>query len=106
MKESEKFKTTAPLPTDRERETLIILMEEALEVVHRASKALRFGLSEIQPGQPYTNAARISREVGDFFAVAALAVEEKTLFESDIMSNHAVKGGKLAKYMQTKVESW
>lgn len=48
---------------------LTILAEECAEVAQRASKALRFGLGEIEPGQDKTNARRIMDEVNDFIAV-------------------------------------
>lgn len=55
---------------------LICLMEEAAEVQQRASKALRFGLDEIQPGQELSNEQRLIGEMHDFAAVASmLAVE-------------------------------
>lgn len=44
---------------------LVCVMEECNEVSQRVSKALRFGLGEIQPGQGKTNAARIREEVYD-----------------------------------------
>lgn len=53
----------------REEHLLTILAEECCEVAHRVSKALRFGLAEIQPGQALTNAQRIMAEVQDFLAV-------------------------------------
>ena len=49
---------------------LVILAEESAEVMQRASKAIRFGLDEIQPGQPDTNTRRIERELADLVAVA------------------------------------
>lgn len=49
---------------------LVCLAEECAEVAHRVSKALRFGLEEIQPGQPLTNARRIVNELMDLFVVA------------------------------------
>ena len=44
---------------------LTTLAEECNEVAQRATKALRFSLTEIQPGQPYTNAERIMHEYAD-----------------------------------------
>jgi len=43
--------------------------EEACEVGQRISKALRFGLTEVQPGQPLTNAERIVQEFHDLYAM-------------------------------------
>jgi len=48
---------------------LTVLSEECAEVSHRVSKALRFGLDEIEPGQSHTNAERIAQEVCDLVAV-------------------------------------
>lgn len=49
---------------------LTILGEECAEVAQRASKAARFGLTEIQPGQAETNVRRLEHELGDLVAVA------------------------------------
>lgn len=43
--------------------------EEATEVGQRISKALRFGLSEVQPGQPLSNAERIVEEFHDLYSM-------------------------------------
>jgi hypothetical protein len=53
----------------RTEHLLTILAEECAEVAQRVSKALRFGLAEVQPGQPHTNAERINAEVSDLMAV-------------------------------------
>jgi NTP pyrophosphatase (non-canonical NTP hydrolase) len=51
---------------------LTCLMEECAEVAQRASKALRFGVTETQPGQSSTNAQRIEYELCDLIAVAEM----------------------------------
>ena len=43
--------------------------EEAVEVAQRFTKALRFGLTEVQPGQDLDNLARIGGEVEDLLCV-------------------------------------
>lgn len=48
---------------------LTILAEECGELSQRATKALRFGLNEVQKDQPYTNARRILYEYNDLVAV-------------------------------------
>ena len=48
------------------------LMEECAEVIVRASKALRFGLDEIQPGQALTNRERLEAELNDLAGVLAM----------------------------------
>jgi hypothetical protein len=57
----------------KEREhLLIVLAEECAEVAQRASKALRFGLAEIQPGQPDDNLRRLEREFSELYEVASM----------------------------------
>lgn len=59
---------------------LTLIEEEAIEIAHRASKAMRFGLMEIQSGQPHTNAHRLERELNDLRAVLELFHDEQPLF--------------------------
>jgi NTP pyrophosphatase (non-canonical NTP hydrolase) len=56
---------------------LWILAEECAEVAQRASKAARFGLSEVQPGQEKTNAERIMEEYADLYAVVEMLINER-----------------------------
>ncbi len=58
---------------DRAEYLLTVLAEEGSEVAHRAAKALRFGVDEIQPGQPDTNGERIRFEVYDVIASYRIA---------------------------------
>lgn len=51
---------------------LMVVAEECGEVAQRASKAARFGMSEIQPGQPDDNRRRMERELADLMATADL----------------------------------
>jgi hypothetical protein len=53
----------------REEHLLTIAAEECAEVAQRLSKALRFGLDEVQPGQSLTNRERIRYEYSDLAAV-------------------------------------
>lgn len=60
----------------RTEHLLVMLAEECSEVAQRASKALRFGLAEVQPGQELTNAQRIAVELIDLAAVMEMIDEE------------------------------
>jgi NTP pyrophosphatase (non-canonical NTP hydrolase) len=60
----------------RTEHLLTILAEECNEVAQRASKALRFGLDEVQPGQALDNYTRIWKEMADLAAVGAMLVDE------------------------------
>lgn len=97
----ERFISPCPPPTARQREILEIIIEECAEVQQRATKALRFGLGEIQPGQPDTNSARLSGEIGDLSAILDMGVREGVISARLIAYQRALKERKLAKYMQT-----
>lgn len=51
---------------------LTCMAEECVETAQRITKALRFGLQEVQPGQPLTNLQRINFELTDLLGVASL----------------------------------
>lgn len=63
----------------RTEHLLTIMAEECQEVSQRVSKALRFGVREIQPGQGATNAERIIREFCDLLAAYEMLHEDAIL---------------------------
>lgn len=72
---------------------LTVLGEECAETIQRATKAARFGLHEVQPGQPEDNLRRLERELSEAVAVAemlGLQIREE---------DKAAKREKLKKYM-------
>lgn len=60
----------------RKEHLLTILSEECAEVSKEVSKALRFGLDDIMPGQPLTNSTRITKEVADLMGILQMLYEE------------------------------
>lgn len=64
----------------RTEHLLIKLIEECAEVQQRATKALRFGLSETQPGQTLSNACRLADEVMDLMAAVEMLREQDYAF--------------------------
>jgi hypothetical protein len=81
---------------------LCILQEECGEVARRASKALRFGLAEVQPGQELSNADRIVQKLCDLIAVVEMlqleVVGEDGQIDPDFPDGYrAAIGGKKAK---------
>jgi len=52
----------------RDEHLLTIAAEECAELAQRLSKALRFGMDEVQPGQPLSNRERIIEEYTDLIA--------------------------------------
>lgn len=61
---------------NRQEHILTIAAEECSEVAHRISKALRFGLGEIQPGQNLTNGQRIMIEFHELLATFEMLMDE------------------------------
>lgn len=56
---------------------LTIVSEECSEIAQHCSKAIRFGLLEVQPGQTLTNASRIYQEYVDLKAAMVDAKHRK-----------------------------
>lgn len=81
-------------------------MEECAEVTQRASKALRFGLQEIEPGQEFTNAERIVYEFNDLIAAMELLIEDGAISDIDIYNRIAIvaKKEKVKKYLAYSIE--
>ena len=52
----------------RDEHLQLIAIEECGELAHRLSKALRFGMDQVQPNQPLTNRERIIAEYCDLIA--------------------------------------
>src|ERR1700754_4538391 len=80
---------------------LSCLAEECTEVGQRVSKALRFGLSEVQPGQPLSNAERIRAELIDLMAIWGMLGNEGIVkgFSADDFAHVSAKMEKVEKFM-------
>jgi hypothetical protein len=84
----------------RQEYLLICLGEECDEVGQRVTKALRFGLSEVQPGQPLNNGDRILEEVHDLLSVLAILQREGVLPSPPLFPDTiAAKLAKIEKFM-------
>lgn len=95
-----KFVSPCAPPTPYEREVLEIIIEECAEIQQRATKALRFGLLEVQPGQPLPNTARMAREIGDLAEIVDVAVKAGIIDRREIDAGIVNKRQQLAKFMQ------
>lgn len=60
----------------RKEHLLTILAEECNETAKRVSKALRFSLKEVQPGQSFSNEQRIIAEFNDIVAMMEMLKAE------------------------------
>lgn len=85
---------------NRQEHLLTILAEECAEVAQRASKALRFGLGEVQPGQSLTNAERIVGELADLFSVVSMLVDEEHINLCGSAAAEQAKRAKVEKFLQ------
>lgn len=85
----------------RREHLLVIAMEECAEVAQRVSKALRFGLEEIQAGQPFTNRQGIEYEFVDLCTVLEMAGLIDLDFEGQFCVDATMQGEK-----QRKVETY
>lgn len=99
---TEKYVSDGTTLTEYQRELLTILVEECAEVAQRATKALRFGLDEVQSGQPFDNAYRLSQEIGDISCVVNEMVAAKMVNQPDIDDGFFHKKKQLARWMQHK----
>lgn len=64
---------------NRKEYLLVQLASECNEVAHRVTKALHFGLDEVQNGQSLTNEARMREELDDLLAVVEILGDEGIL---------------------------
>lgn len=61
----------------RQEHLIAIIAEEAAEVAQRATKALRFGIYEVQPGQEKNNLRRMLEDQCDLLAVVSMLLDGK-----------------------------
>lgn len=83
---------------------LICLAEECAEVQQRATKALRFGDDECQPGQDFDNVDRLSFELCDLVAVVELLQEQGMPLELDDREAIEAKKLKVAEFMKLSIK--
>jgi hypothetical protein len=90
---------------NRVEHLLTILSEECAEVSQRATKALRFSLSEVQPGQDFTNAQRIMHEWADLAGTLDLLIAEGHLkFPADFIERCEQKKSNIEKFLRRSAE--
>jgi NTP pyrophosphatase (non-canonical NTP hydrolase) len=76
---------------NRAEHLLSIVAEEAVEVAQRATKALRFGMGEVQPGQPHNNWQRIEFEFHDLIAALEMAHGRPLTIKRDLIDKKKAK---------------
>lgn len=86
---------------NRQENLLNHLTEECNEVGQRVSKALRFGLNEIQSGQLLDNAERILEELHDLISVALILQQEGVIGKViPTVAQVEAKRAKIEKYLE------
>lgn len=83
------------------------LSEECAEVIQRVSKAQRFTLEEVQPGQDKPNSHRIIDELNDLFAVVQMLETEGVITPAMGLANYAAiiaKKAKVEKFIKYSAE--
>jgi len=60
---------------DQTKEIMLILQEEAAEVIQAVSKCMRFGPDQIKPGKNVTNLSMLEEEIGDLLAMVELLTD-------------------------------
>ena len=83
-----------------EQYLLNCLAEECSEVIQRVTKSLRFGLDEVQEGQPLTNAERLAYEYNDILSVMEELLEVVDIPDVGSAEQIARKSSKIRKYLE------
>lgn len=98
----EKYRPTGTPISDRERELLTLLCEEAAEVTQAATKILRFG-KESYPDYG-NNQERLALEIGDFNCMVEKLLECQLIKYSYIVKGQDRKEDRMKRFMQNEQE--
>lgn len=80
---------------------IVKLIEECVEVAQRGTKALTFGLDEIQEGQTLTNRQRLLEECIDLTAILEMCHDMGIMpNDVDFYTKIDAKKAKVKKYME------
>lgn len=86
--------------TPREREILTLTIEECSEVIHAASKLIRFGRGDVTPGQELPNDVVLAHEVGDLTCLLQLAVDAGLIKAASVETGARTKRARLRVYTE------
>ena len=85
---------------DRTREILIILQEEAAEVIQEISKIFRFGIDELHR-DGMTHRQKLTEELGDLLTMIDLLKDHRVVDPVPVELAKQAKIQKLKKYSKT-----
>jgi hypothetical protein len=83
---------------EKERELIVLFMEEASECIHAASKLLRFGHGDKDPKTKVPNQMTLGREIGDLLELVARLKRRRIVSLSDIQEGIRRKRERLLIY--------
>jgi NTP pyrophosphatase (non-canonical NTP hydrolase) len=84
-------------------EIMTIMQEECGEIIVAISKCKRFGLHTLIPDSKETNTKRLTKELGDLFAMVDLLIDQKLLTMNEINEYKEEKFTKLKKWSNIKI---
>lgn len=85
--------------TAAQEERLVLIMEEAGEVVQACAKILRHGFESRSPVEvTFNNKTKLAHEVGNFLECVALAVARGDILPREILEGQEQKTQSLARY--------
>jgi hypothetical protein len=99
---TDRFISPFPPPTAHQTEIAQVLIEECAEVTQRATKLLRFGIDEVQPGQPLSNKQRLCMEIGDLQVMIEFAIAAGIADAREIEIGKEAKRLQLRRFLQTQ----
>jgi hypothetical protein len=85
---------------------IVIVAEECAELAQRASKAQRFGMSEVEPGKTESNARRLFNELMDLRGAIELLALEPDAAELLQLLQCPVLMSQLIDFKRTKIETF
>ena len=83
---------------------LTCLSEECAEISQRCTKALRFGLNEVQKDQDLDNLERLNYELNDLIGVIEILNENGIVININNRESIKLKKEKIIKYMEYSKE--
>lgn len=87
----------------REDHLLVITAEEGAEIAQRATKALRFGMDEMEPGQDRHNSQRLVDEMRDLMEMFRM-MENAGMIGPQWRQPHPDKRAKVEQYLELSRE--
>lgn len=85
----------------RTEHLLTILEEECAEVIHRASKLLRFGPNDVDPDTGYSARSGLVYELNDLMGVLLMLAANGTIPENwESSQDQCIKRAKVEKFLE------